>query len=82
MLLIVAASGCLAQLKKAEAARTGVEEAQALDALRKDISDRASKIKDLASRATLLRSEKVELTRWSEIEKVKQVVANIASRFQ
>lgn len=82
MSLLDRARESIARLKVAESARTGVEEAQTLDALRRDLSDRATRIGDVAARAKVLRAEGVVLSKLPQIEKANLGIANVAARFR
>lgn len=82
MLLLELARESLARLKLAEAARSGVEEAQTLDTLRKDLCDRALRISEITARAKVLRSDGVVLSTLPQIEKAKQGIGNVAARFR
>lgn len=71
-----------ARLKQADAARAGLEEAQALLTLNKDLSVKTSRFHDLVSRGALLRKYSVLLSNISDTASAKQAIVNVRSRFE
>lgn len=81
-MLLQKIKGAMDRLSKAEAAREGVDEAEALEGLRKELVEKTSKIHDLAVRYKVLRREGVSLSPLEDIEKIQQAVANVVERFR
>ena len=72
----------LARLKKADAARTGVEEAQELGVLAKELQEKLVPIQDLALRAKVFQKAKVKVTPVEETMKLSQKISSLAAPFQ
>lgn len=69
------------RLMHAEAASSGIEEAEALAAKRNELQELANRIATVARRNTLLREENVPLSRIEAIDKAKQLISQINARF-
>ena len=82
MALLENAIESLDRLKKAELARTGVAEAQALETLLEEISASALAINRLSTHSQLLRGEGVSLSVTPGIGKVIETTSQIATRFR
>lgn len=71
----------LERLKKAESARTGVAETQALESLLKEFAASALRINQLVGRAKLLHGEGVCLSPIPEVAQAIKALSNVATRF-
>lgn len=70
-----------ARLMRAEAASSGIEEADALARKRNELAELASRVMMLARRNALLREEGVLLSPIPDIDKAKELIRQISARF-
>ncbi|WP_420995168.1 protein DpdI [Cupriavidus sp. 30B13] len=70
-----------ARLMRAEAASSGIEEADALATKRNELAALAARVEMLARRNALLREEGVPLSPIPDIDKPKQLISQISARF-
>lgn len=76
------ARDCLDRLRNAEKAKAGVEEAQALDRLHKELAAASKPVHDACTKAKVLVQAGVPVTPPADVAKQKQVVASVAERFR
>lgn len=69
------------RLMSAEAARSGIEEAEALAAKRNELQELADRVVALARRNTLLREQNITLSPIPSIDKAKQQISQNNARF-
>jgi len=74
------ARDCLARLKSAESAKGGVEEAEALDRLQKELADVSKATHDACAKTRVLARAGIAIAP-ADIAKQLEVIANIAERF-
>ncbi|TAK84802.1 MAG: hypothetical protein EPO20_13245 [Betaproteobacteria bacterium] len=72
----------LSRLQSAEKAKGGVEQAQELNELRKELSERVERLRQLKARARLFREHKIRLSPVLDAEHAIVLVSEIAARFQ
>ncbi len=82
MTLLASTQDTLRRLRKASEARSGVDEAETLSELQKELQIRAAPLKEIAARASVLRTGDVSLTPVSSLQKVAQRVSNALARFK
>jgi hypothetical protein len=76
------AGECLARLQNAEQAKSGVDEAAALDALHRELSATAKRFHETCTKARVLMSAAIRVAPPADLTKQKQTVTNVASRFR
>lgn len=72
----------LARLQTAEKAKGGVEQAQELNELRKELGERVERLRQLNARARLFRQSKIPLTPVLDAQHAITSVSEIATRFR
>lgn len=80
-MLLSDAQSARARLIRAEAASSGIEEAEALTAKRYELQELAGRIVILARRNTLFREHSVPFSPIPDLEKAKQLISQINARF-
>lgn len=72
----------LVRLKKADAARSGVEEAQALGDLAHELQEKLIPLQDLALRVKVFKEAKVQVTPVEEAKKLSQKISSLSAPFR
>lgn len=81
-MLLTRATAALERLRKAEAARSGLEEAEALDRLQKDFADRVRPLLVVCERVRMLRGEGVSISPPTDVQKSLQTLVQTTARFK
>lgn len=81
-MLVEQATQVLSRLQTAEKAKGGVEQAQDLNELRKELGERVERLRQLDARARLFRKNKIPLTPILNAEGAITLISEIAAKFR
>jgi hypothetical protein len=81
-MLLDTARDCIDRLKKAQANRAGIHEAQALAKLQQEIASEVVRIHELCEEVSLLRSEGVAVRNVAQLAQAITALSNASSRFK